>query len=169
MEVAVWLVAAMALLVAEATTGAFVAAYFAQIAVGTASGIEATARWVGRAPTPADFEPTTWLLGTIGRKLPAIERDAQLAALRSQIGEVPPENIVNLHPVPIERPPWRPTEVPDESVADALVGLVPPPPEVEANGVAGDAAASEAPPAVAAEVPSAEPGDRPADTLDPHG
>ncbi len=52
---------------------ALVAAYFTQIAVGTAAGIETTARWVGRKPTPADFEPTTWLLGTIGRKLPALE------------------------------------------------------------------------------------------------
>ncbi len=65
---------------------ALVAAYFTQIAVGAAIGIETTARWVGRAPTPADFEPTTWLLGTIGRKLPAIElqrsRDACQAAGR---------------------------------------------------------------------------------------
>ena len=52
---------------------ALVAAYFTQIAVGAAIAIEQTSRWVGRAPTPADFEPTTWLLGTIGRKLPAIE------------------------------------------------------------------------------------------------
>ncbi len=65
---------------------ALVAAYFTQIAVGAASSIEQTARWVGRAPTPADFEPTTWLLGQIGRKLPAIElqrsRDACQAAGR---------------------------------------------------------------------------------------
>jgi amidase len=66
---------------------ALVAAYFAQVAVGTAAGIEQTARWAGRSPTPADFEPTTWLLGTIGRKLPAIElqrsRDACQAAGRT--------------------------------------------------------------------------------------
>lgn len=66
---------------------ALVAAYFTQIAVGTAIGIETTASWVGRAPTPTDFEPTTWLLGTIGRKLPAIElqrsRDACQAAGRA--------------------------------------------------------------------------------------
>lgn len=66
---------------------ALVAAYFTQVAVGAAAGIEQTARWVGRAPTPADFEPTTWLLGTIGRKLPAIElqhsRDACQAASRA--------------------------------------------------------------------------------------
>ncbi len=66
---------------------ALVAAYFTQIAVGAASSIETTARWVGRAPKPADFEPTTWLLGTIGRKLPAIElqrsRDACQAAGRT--------------------------------------------------------------------------------------
>lgn len=52
---------------------ALVTAYFTQIAVGAASGIEETARWVGRAPRPGDFEPTTWLLGTIGRKLSAME------------------------------------------------------------------------------------------------
>ena len=65
---------------------ALVAAYFTQVAVGAASGIAETARWVGRAPTPADFEPTTWLLGQIGRKLSAIElqrsRDACQAAGR---------------------------------------------------------------------------------------
>ena len=52
---------------------ALVAAYFTQVAVGAAIGIEDTARWVGRAPTPADFEPVTWLLAQIGRKLPATE------------------------------------------------------------------------------------------------
>jgi amidase len=52
---------------------ALVAAYFTQITVGAAIAIETTAKWVGRAPTPADFEPTTWLLGTIGRKVPAID------------------------------------------------------------------------------------------------
>ena len=66
---------------------ALVAAYFTQIAVGAAIAIEQTSRWVGRAPTPADFEPTTWLLGTIGRKLPALElqrsRDACQAAGRA--------------------------------------------------------------------------------------
>jgi amidase len=66
---------------------ALVAAYFTQVAVGAASAIETTAKWVGRAPTAADFEPTTWLLGTIGRKLPAIElqrsRDACMTAGRT--------------------------------------------------------------------------------------
>lgn len=52
---------------------ALVTAYFTQIAVGAASAIEDTARLVGRKPTSADFEPTTWLLGTIGRKLTAME------------------------------------------------------------------------------------------------
>jgi amidase len=66
---------------------ALVSAYFTQIAVGTASAIEATARWVGKKPTPADFEPVTWMLGTIGRKLTAMElqhsRDACHAAGRA--------------------------------------------------------------------------------------
>lgn len=68
---------------------ALVSAYFAQVAVGAAIGVETTAKWVGRAPTPADFEPTTWLLATIGRKLSALElqrsRDACQAAGR-QLG-----------------------------------------------------------------------------------
>lgn len=66
---------------------ALVAAYFAQIAVGAASSVDETAKLVGRAPTPAEFEPTTWLLATIGRKLPAMElqhsRDACHAASRT--------------------------------------------------------------------------------------
>jgi hypothetical protein len=120
------------------------------------------------APLPASLEVLEFMSRRRWRKAPAAERDAQLAALRAQIGEVPPENIVKLHPVPVERPPWRPTETPDDSVADALVGLVPPPPEVEANGVADTPPDPDTPPAAAAEV-TAEPGDRPADTLDPHG
>ena len=65
---------------------ALVAAYFTQVAVGVAGGIEETARWVKRAPTSADFQPTTWLLGQIGRKLGALElqraRDACMTAGR---------------------------------------------------------------------------------------
>jgi amidase len=65
---------------------ALIAAYLAQVSVGAAVGIEATARWVGREPTPAEFEPTTWLLATIGKKLSALElqrsRDACQAAGR---------------------------------------------------------------------------------------
>lgn len=65
---------------------ALVKAYLTQVAVGAAIGVEYTARWVGRAPTPADFEATTWLLGTIGRKLSALDlqrsRDACQAAGR---------------------------------------------------------------------------------------
>lgn len=68
---------------------ALVAAYFTQVAVGAAIGVEYTAKWVGRAPRPADFEPTTWLLATIGRKLSALDlqrsRDACQAAGR-QLG-----------------------------------------------------------------------------------
>lgn len=66
---------------------ALVAAYFTQIAVGTAMAIEETAKLVGRKPTPADFEPQTWLLGTIGRKLTALDlqrsRDACQVAGRT--------------------------------------------------------------------------------------
>jgi len=96
------------------------------------------------APLPASLEVLEFMGRRKWRRAPDAERTAQLAALRSEIGEVPPENIVNLHPVPVERPPWRPSEVPDESVADALVGLVPPP-EAAANGRAPvDASAGEA-------------------------
>lgn len=52
---------------------ALVAAYFTQIAVGTARAVEETSAWVGRDPRPDDFEPSTWLLATIGKKLTAME------------------------------------------------------------------------------------------------
>jgi hypothetical protein len=116
------------------------------------------------APLPASLEVLEFMSRRKWRKAPNSERVAQLAALRAQIGEVPPENIVNLHPVPIERPVWRPSEAPDDSVADALVGLLPAP-EVEANGT--DATTNAPPPAPS--TPAAQPGERPADTLDPHG
>ncbi|HEY4220130.1 MAG TPA: amidase, partial [Myxococcota bacterium] len=65
---------------------ALTAAYFTQVAVSVALGIEQTARWVNRVPTSADFEPTTWLLGQIGRKLGAVDlqrgRDACMVAAR---------------------------------------------------------------------------------------
>ncbi len=64
-----------------------VAAYFTQICVGAASSIEATEKWVGREATPADVEPTTWLLATIGKKLSALDlqhsRDACHATSRA--------------------------------------------------------------------------------------
>jgi amidase len=66
---------------------ALVAAYFAQIAVGAACSVDQTSKWVGREPSPSEFEPTTWLLATIGRKLPAMDlqhsRDACHAAART--------------------------------------------------------------------------------------
>jgi amidase len=65
---------------------ALVSAYFTQIAVGAVVSIETTEKWVGRRATPADVEPTTWLLATIGRKLSALDlqrsRDACHAASR---------------------------------------------------------------------------------------
>ncbi len=69
---------------------ALVAAYFTQIAVGAAERRSRPPRAGSAARRRADdFEPTTWLLGTIGRKLPAIElqhaRDACQAAGR-QLG-----------------------------------------------------------------------------------
>jgi amidase len=99
---------------------ALVAAYLTQVAVGAAIGIEDTARWVGRAATPADFEPATWMLAQIGRKLPAIElqraRDVVQTAGR-ELGRwfqqydlflngtlaYPPIKIGELAPKPVER------------------------------------------------------------------
>jgi hypothetical protein len=124
-----------------------------------------TAWFYKRTPLPASLEVLEFMSRRKWRKAPTSERVAQLAALRTQIGDVPPENIVNLHPVPIERPVWRPSEAPDDSVADALVGLLPAP-AVEANG---EDATTDAAPAPAAEVPPAQTDERPADTLDPHG
>jgi hypothetical protein len=120
------------------------------------------------APLPASLEVLEFMSRRTWRKAPASEGAAQLAALRAQIGEVPPENIVNLHPVPIERPVWRPSEAPDDSVADALVGLLPAP-EAEANGVAAGDVTTDAPSADPPAASAPEPADRPADTLDPHG
>ncbi len=66
---------------------ALVRAYFAQVSVGAAIGLEYTSAWVGRPATPAEVEPETWLLATIGRKLTALElqrsRDAVQAAGRA--------------------------------------------------------------------------------------
>lgn len=50
-----------------------VAAYFVQIAVGIASEIDEAACLTGRPATPRGFEPGSWLLGQIGRKLPAVD------------------------------------------------------------------------------------------------
>lgn len=65
---------------------ALVAAYFAQICVGAASSVDTTSAWAGKPPSASQFEPTTWLLATIGRKLPAMDlqrsRDACHAAAR---------------------------------------------------------------------------------------
>jgi hypothetical protein len=120
------------------------------------------------APLPASLEVLEFMSRRKWRKAPASEGAAQLAALRAQIGEAPPENIVNLHPVPIERPAWRPSEAPDDSVADALVGLLPPP-SADVNGAAAGDVTTDAPPADPPEASASGPGDRPADTLDPHG
>jgi amidase len=62
---------------------ALVRAYFTQVAVGVAASVEQTAEWVGRAPTPADFEPTTWLLAQIGHRLGAME--LQRARITAQV------------------------------------------------------------------------------------
>jgi hypothetical protein len=126
------------------------------------------------APLPAELEMLEFMGRKRWRKAPAVDRAAQLAALRAQIGEVPPENIVNVHPVPVDRPVWQPSEAPDDSVADALVALVAPPADAAAVGdpaVGPPAPAEASPPAAGtgAESPIPPPAERPADTLDPHG
>ena len=64
-----------------------VRAYLTQIAASIAAEIEEMGRWVGRRPSAAYFEPATWFLYQIGRKLSAAElqqaRDAAQTAGRS--------------------------------------------------------------------------------------
>jgi amidase len=64
-----------------------VKAYLTQVAVGTAAEIDDFARWTGRTPTPGAFEPTSWMLGMIGRVMSGVElqhaRDAVHEAGRS--------------------------------------------------------------------------------------
>ncbi|MEN0063675.1 MAG: amidase [Myxococcota bacterium] len=61
--------------------------YVTQIAVGTAANIEGWAKQLGRTPTPAHFEPGTWLLYQIGRAMSGLElqqaRDHAMVAGRS--------------------------------------------------------------------------------------
>ena len=62
-------------------------AYLTQTAASVASEIEEMGRWVGRKPKPRYFEPATWFLYQIGRRLSASElqqaRDAAQSAGRS--------------------------------------------------------------------------------------
>ena len=64
-----------------------VRAYLTQIAAGVAAEIEEMGHWVGRKPSAAYFEPSTWFLYQIGRRLSAAElqqaRDAAQTAGRS--------------------------------------------------------------------------------------
>lgn len=64
-----------------------VRAYLTQVAAGVAVDMEDMSRWVGRKPSAAYFEPSTWFLYQIGRKLSAADlqqaRDAAQAAGRS--------------------------------------------------------------------------------------
>ncbi|MCX6574500.1 MAG: amidase [Candidatus Aminicenantes bacterium] len=71
----------------EFDRGRQVRAYVIQIAASVASEIETMGRWVGRKPSPAYFEPSTWFLYQIGRRLSAAElqqaRDAGQTVGRS--------------------------------------------------------------------------------------
>ncbi len=64
-----------------------VRAYLTQVAASVSSQIDEMSRWVGRKPAPSYFEPSTWFLYQIGRKLSAAElqaaRDAAQTAGRS--------------------------------------------------------------------------------------
>ena len=64
-----------------------VRAYLIQIAASIAAEIEEMGHWVGRRPSAAYFEPITWFLCQIGRKLSAAElqqaRDAAQTAGRA--------------------------------------------------------------------------------------
>jgi amidase len=66
---------------------ALVLAYLTQVAVGIAGEIDEFARWTGRTPKPAFFEPETWMLSQIGRALTGLElqeaREAAQAAGRT--------------------------------------------------------------------------------------
>ena len=50
-----------------------VRAYLTQIAAGVAAEIEEMGHWVGRKPSAAYFEPSTWFLYQVGRTLSAAE------------------------------------------------------------------------------------------------
>ena len=66
---------------------ALVYGYLVQIAAGVATELEDVAKWTGKVPTAAGFEPTTWFLGQLGHLLSAADlqasRDAAMAAGRS--------------------------------------------------------------------------------------
>ena len=67
--------------------GRQVRAYLTQTAASIASEVEEMGGWVGRKPAPRYFEPATWFLYQLGRKLSASElqtaRDAAQAAGRA--------------------------------------------------------------------------------------
>lgn len=65
-------------------------AYLTLVACHVAAEIDEAAPRVGRAPTPDDFEPTTWLLRSIGRALSAPEYLDALATARHVAREVAP-------------------------------------------------------------------------------
>ncbi len=65
---------------------ALVHAYLVQVGVGTAGEIDDMARWIGKAPRPADFEPATWFLRQVGQAMGGVDlqhaRDAVQTAGR---------------------------------------------------------------------------------------
>lgn len=52
---------------------ALVHAYLVQVGVGVAAEIEDLARWVGKAPRSADFEPATWFLHQVGQAMGGLD------------------------------------------------------------------------------------------------
>jgi amidase len=95
-------------------------AYLTQVAVSVAVDVDRMGRWVGRTPSPRDFEPTTWFLVQVGRALGGVElqqaRDAVQEAGRAMarfherhdlfLGPTlayPPIRLGELAPKPAER------------------------------------------------------------------
>ena len=62
---------------------ALVRAYLVQVAAGVAAEIEDMGRWAGRKPKAGYFEPATWFLCQIGRRLPAVELQKASDAART--------------------------------------------------------------------------------------
>lgn len=56
-------------------------AYLTLVAVGVAGELRTVAQRTGRRVTSADVEPTSWMLGAIGRKLSAADLDAHRATV----------------------------------------------------------------------------------------
>ena len=88
---------------------ALVRAYLVQVGVGTAAEIGDFARWTGKTPRAADFEPATWFLRQVGQAMGGVDvqhaRDAIQTAGR-QMGAFHKRYDVLLTPT-LAHPPVR--------------------------------------------------------------